>query len=243
MTDSFLVDATGPVVRIRLNRPEQGNPFTAEMMHTFAGLLREHGESADTRVIALTAEGKTFSIGRDPKEPKPAKEPTAYQLRKTVMAGVLGAYQAIRDTPVPVVACVQGDALGFGAALAGCCDITLVSSAARFAFPEIEHNIPATLGVSAVLSTVPLKAAKWLAYSAETITAEQALAVGLASKVLPAEGFTGACEQVLNTLAAKPRTTLEVLKLYFSKAPGMPPDTASEYAGTLLGLAMTQKPK
>ena len=50
---------------------------------------------------------------------------------------------------MPVVACVQGDALGFGAALAGCCDITLVSSAARFAFPEIEHNIPATLGVSA----------------------------------------------------------------------------------------------
>jgi enoyl-CoA hydratase/carnithine racemase len=243
MTDSFLVDATGPVVRIRLNRPEQGNPFTPEMMHTFAGLLREHGESAETRVIALTAEGKTFSIGRDPKEPKPEKEPTAYELRKTVMAGVLGAYQAIRDTPVPVVACVQGDALGFGAALAGCCDITLVSSAARFAFPEIEHNIPATLGVSAVLPTVPLKAAKWLAYSAETITAEQALAVGLASKILPAEGFPGGCEQVLNTLAAKPRTTLEVLKLYFLKAPGMPPETASEYAGTLLGLAMTQKPK
>jgi enoyl-CoA hydratase/carnithine racemase len=243
MTDSFLVDATGPVVRIRLNRPEQGNPFTPEMMHTFAGLLREYGDSAETRVIALTAEGKTFSIGRDPKEAKPAKEPTAYELRKTVMAGVLGAYQAIRDMPVPVVACVQGDALGFGAALAGCCDITLVSSAARFAFPEIEHNIPATLGVSAVLSTVPLKAAKWLAYSAETISAEEALAVGLASKILPAEGFTGACEQVLNTLAAKPRTTLEVLKLYFSKAPGMPPDTASEYAGTLLGLAMTQKPK
>jgi enoyl-CoA hydratase/carnithine racemase len=243
MTDSFLVDATGPVVRIRLNRPEQGNPFTPEMMHTFAGLLREHGESAGTCVIALTAEGKTFSIGRDPKEPKPAKEPTAYELRKTVMAGVLGAYQAIRETPVPVVACVQGDALGFGAALAGCCDITLVSSAARFAFPEIEHNIPATLGVSAVLSTVPLKAAKWLAFSAETISAEEALAVGLASKILPAEGFTGAYEQVLNTLAAKPRTTLEVLKLYFSKAPGMSPDTASEYAGTLLGLAMTQKPK
>jgi enoyl-CoA hydratase/carnithine racemase len=242
MADSFLVDATGPVVRIRLNRPEQGNPFTPEMMHTFVGLLREHGESAATLVIALTAEGKTFSIGRDPKEPKPAKEPTAYELRKTVIAGVLGAYQAIRDTPVPVVACVQGDALGFGAALAGCCDITLVSSAARFAFPEIEHNIPATLGVSAVLCTVPLKAAKWLAYSGETITAEEALAVGLASKILPAEGFTGACEQVLNTLAAKPRTTLEVLKLYFSKAPGMPPDTASEYAGTLLGLAMTEKP-
>jgi len=243
MADSFLVDATGPVVRIHLNRPEQGNTFTPEMMHTFAGLLREHGEAAETRLIALTAEGKVFSKGRDPNTPKPEKEPTAYELRKTVMAGVLGAYQAIRDTPVPVVACVQGDALGFGAALAGCCDITLVSAAAHLAFPEIEHNIPATLGVSAILPTVPLKAAEWLAYSAETITAEQALTVGLASKIFPAEGFSGACEQVLSSLAAKPRTTLEVLKLYFSNAPGMPPDTASEYAGTLLGLATTQKPK
>ena len=52
MADSFLVDATGPVVRIRLNRAEQGNPFTPEMMHAFAGFLREHGESAETRVIA-----------------------------------------------------------------------------------------------------------------------------------------------------------------------------------------------
>jgi enoyl-CoA hydratase/carnithine racemase len=243
MADSFLIDAAGPVVRIHLNRPEKGNAFSPEMMHSFAGLLREHGQSADTRLIALTAEGKMFSMGRDPNTPEPEKEPTAYELRKTVMAGVLGAYQAIRDTSVPVVACVQGDALGFGAALAGCCDITLVSSAARFAFPEIEHNIPATLGISAILPTVSLKAAKWLAYSAETISAEEALAVGLASKVLPAEGFSGACEQVLNALAAKPRTTLEVLKLYFSKAPGMPPDTASVYAGTLLGLATTQKPK
>lgn len=161
MADFFVVDAAGPVVRIHLNRPEQGNAFTPEMMHTFAGLLRGHGKSAETRLIALTAEGKLFSMGRDPNTPKPEKEPTAYELRKTVMAGVLGAYEAIRDTPVPVVACVQGDALGFGAALAGCCDITLVSSAAHFAFPEIEHNIPATLGVSAVLSMVPLKAAKW----------------------------------------------------------------------------------
>jgi enoyl-CoA hydratase/carnithine racemase len=119
----------------------------------------------------------------------------------------------------------------------------LVSSVARFVFPEIEHNIPATLGVSAVLPTVPLKAAKWLAYSAETISAEEALAFGPASKVLPAEGFLGACEQVLSTLAAKPRTTLEVFKLYFSKAAGMSPDTASKYAGALLGLATTEKPK
>jgi enoyl-CoA hydratase/carnithine racemase len=243
MADSFLVDASSPTVRIHLNRPQEGNVFTPEMMHTFAGLLREHGESAETRVIALTAEGKMFSAGRDPNTPTPKEESTAYEIRKTVMAGILGAYQAIRDAPVPVVACVQGDALGFGAALAGCCDITLVSAAAKFAFPEIEHNIPATLGVSAVLPTVPLKAAKWLAYSGETITAEEALAVGLASKILPSEGFSGACEQVLTALAAKPRTTLEVLKLYFSKAPGMAPDTASEYAGTLLGLATTQKPK
>lgn len=111
MADSFLIDATGPVVRIHLNRPEQGNAFTPEMMHTFAGLLKEHGKSAETRLIALTAEGKMFSMGRDPNTPKPDKEPTAYELRQTVMAGILGAYQAIRDTPVPV-ACVQGDALG-----------------------------------------------------------------------------------------------------------------------------------
>src|ERR1700691_3063877 len=90
MVDSFVIDATGPVVRIHLNRPESGNAFTPEMMHSFAGFLREHGESAETRLIALTAEGKMFSMGRDPHTPKPEKEPTAYELRKTVLAGGLG---------------------------------------------------------------------------------------------------------------------------------------------------------
>jgi enoyl-CoA hydratase/carnithine racemase len=82
-----------------------------------------------------------------------------------------------------------------------------------------------------------------LAYSAETISAEEALAFGLASKVLPSEGFSGACEQLLAALATKPRTTLETLKVYFSFAPGLSPDTASDYAGALLGLATTQKPR
>ena len=59
-------------------------------------------------------------------------------------------------------------------------------------FPEIEHNIPATLGVSAILPTVPLKAAEWLAYSAETITAEEALAcISHTGRVLHRAGVQG----------------------------------------------------
>jgi enoyl-CoA hydratase/carnithine racemase len=51
MADFFVVDAAGPVVRIHLNRPEQGNAFTPEMMHTFAGLLRAHGMANPPRRV------------------------------------------------------------------------------------------------------------------------------------------------------------------------------------------------
>jgi enoyl-CoA hydratase/carnithine racemase len=152
------------------------------------------------------------------------------------MGAVLAVYEAIEVSPVPIVACVQGDAIGFGAALAGACDVTLASSAARFALPEIDHSIPATLAMSALVRRVPQKALAHLIYSAESVSAETAVAIGLASKVLPAAAFEAEAEAYLATLAARPRLVLETIKRYLGKAQDLSPQMAAEYAGTLLAL-------
>jgi enoyl-CoA hydratase/carnithine racemase len=231
----FKVTRDGAVARVDLNRPEEGNALTRSMMLRFAEVLRELGTDTKINVIAIGGRGGQFCRGRDGRGESRAGM-TPYEIRVQMMGAVLGAYQAIADVPVPVVALVHGDALGFGAALATGCDITLASSNARFAFPEIEHDIPPTMAMCAALGKVAAKALVYLIYSAEHVSAEQAVMLGLASKVLPQATFAADADAFLGTLASRPRLVLETIKRYQAKAAHLTPDMASEYAGTLLAL-------
>ena len=231
----FKVTRDGAIARIDLNRPEEGNALTRAMMIRFAALLRELGGAPDINVVAICGRGGQFCRGRDVKgESRTGMTP--YDVRVKLMGAVLDSYQAIWDVPVPVVALVHGDALGFGAALAVGCDITLTSSNARFAFPEIEHDIPPTMAMYAALGKVQAKALTYLIYSAEQVSAEQAVTLGLASKVLSQASFAADAEAFLKKLAGRPRLVLETIKRYQAKAAHLTPDMASEYAGTLLAL-------
>jgi enoyl-CoA hydratase len=134
---------------------------------------------------------------------------------------------------------VKGKALGFGAALAGCCDITLAADTARFSFPEIEHKTPPTLAMTAVMRSVQRKSLGYLIYSAEEIDANVALTIGLVSRVFPAQQFDRDVDAFLATLATRPRLTLETIKRFQNKAAMLDQDMMSEYAGTLMAVART----
>jgi enoyl-CoA hydratase/carnithine racemase len=236
------VDKSGPVVKLDFNRPDQGNAATTAMMHEIIEAVRTYGSDPATRVVALVARGEAFCTGREVGgAPPSAPERSAYELRNTVLAAVLDVYAALAACPVPTVACVQGDALGFGAALAAACDITLLSDKAHMGFPEIEHNIPPSLAMSAAMQCVPPKALMWLVYSAEKVDAATAVAMGLASRSLPAAGFAREVEAFLERLATRPRRVLETIKNYHTKARKMAPEAASDYAGTLLALLSTAR--
>ena len=231
----FKVARDGAIARVDLNRPDEGNALTRAMMLRFAQVLRELGADTQVNVITVGGRGAQFCRGRDGKGESRAGM-TPYDVRVKMMGAVLDAYQAIWDVPVPVVALVHGDALGFGAALAVACDITLAAANARFAFPEIEHDIPPTMAMCAALCKVPAKALTYLIYSAQLLNAEESVAAGLASRVLPQAGFAADAEAFVKKLAGRPRLVLETIKRYQAKAAHLTPDMASEYAGTLLAL-------
>lgn len=236
------IDATGPVVKLDLNRPDQGNAATKAMMREIVDAVRTHGANPETRIIAIVARGDQFCSGREVGGgPSPAPERSAYELRTTVLSAVLDVYEALAACPVPTVACVQGDALGFGAAMAAACDITLVSDNTHIGFPEIEHNIPPVLAMSAAIRYVPAKALNWLVYSAERIDAATAVSMGLASHAFPDADFSRETEAFLERLATRPRLVLETVKRYHSKARDMILTSASDYAGTLLALLSTAR--
>jgi enoyl-CoA hydratase/carnithine racemase len=233
--DPFIVLREGAVARIILNRADEGNALTRAMMRQLSTSIRELGADSGVHVLVLEARGPQFCRGRDGKgESRAGLKP--HEVWSQMMGAVLGVYQAISEAPVPVVSRLQGDAIGFGAALAIGCDVTLATEQCRLSLPEIEHGIPPTLAISAALGKVSSKALSWLVYSAEPVDAPRAVQLGMVSKTFPAGTFEAESLQFVRDLAQRPRLVLETIKRYMSKAPELSPAMASEYAGVLLAV-------
>jgi enoyl-CoA hydratase len=231
----FKVSQKGSVAHIDLNRAEEGNSLTRAMMFQLAKILRNCGADPSTNLVVIEGSGSFFCKGRDGKgESRTGMTP--YEIRVNMMGAVLDVYKAMTDVPVPVIAKVHADAVGFGSAMAVACDLTLASSQVKFSFPEIEHDIPPTMAMCAALGKIPSKALSYLIYSAEAVDAQEARSLGIASKVYPQESFQSDSLAFIEKLSSKPRLVLETIKKYQEKATHVSPDMALEYAGTLLAL-------
>jgi enoyl-CoA hydratase/carnithine racemase len=223
------------VVRIDLGRPEEGNTLTRGMMRDLAEKIRTCASDPEARVIVIEGRGAHFCRGRDGRGESTAGL-APHQVREQMMGAVLGVYAAINASPIPVVSLVHAPAVGFGAALAGGCDITLAAQDTTFAFSEIKHGIPPTLAMAAVMKKVPQKALMWLILSGREVSAQEGVALGLVSQTFTSEAFAGETETFLNELASRPRLILETIKKFMLTAQDMSAAQQSEYAGTLLAL-------
>ena len=231
----FPVTTHDGIARIDLGRPEEGNSLTRGMMRRLAEVIRSAGANPDTHVVVIAGRGPQFCKGRDGRGETTAGL-TPNDIRVQMMGAVLGVYDAINASPVPVVSLVHGPAIGFGAALAGGCDITLASEASKFAFSEIKHGIPPTLAMAAVMKKVPQKALAWLIFSGGEVTPQEGVTFGLVSKIYPAASFPQDCDAFLTELALRPRLVLETVKKFLLNAGDLSASMQSEYAGTLLAL-------
>ncbi len=231
----FKVTQKGTVAHIDLSRPNEGNALTRGMMFQLAQALRASAQDPLIHLVVIESSGDYFCKGRDGKGESRAGM-TPYEIRVNMMGAVLDVYKAISDVPVPVVAKVHADAVGFGSAMAVACDLTLASSQVKFSFPEIEHDIPPTMAMCAALGKIPAKALSYLIYSAESVDALEAKQLGMASKVYAQASFEVEVNAFIEKLSSKPRLVLETIKKYQEKATHASPDMALEYAGTLLAL-------
>lgn len=224
-----------------IERESEGNQLTLGMISALAGAIRQAGQQ-DISAILIRSQGSDFSLGRDTRPAAAAPAPAsaavasanALSMRSGMTSPILDVYDAIAGAAVPVIARVQGRALGFGCALATACDITIAADVARFQLPELEKNLPPTLAVSAMMARVPRKALTWMVYSMQQIDAQAALSLGIVSQVVPLAQLDDACEQIAAGLAQRSRPALVAVKDYFRSAPGMDARAASDYAANLL---------
>ena len=191
---SLRTERDGDVLRVVLARPERRNAFDAALIDELAAAFADVG---DVRAVVLSGEGPSFSAGADVEWMRSSvdlsfDENVADALRLRAML------DAIDGCPAPVIARVQGHALGGGCGLVACSDIVIAEPAAQFAFSEVKLGIvPAVISPFA-LAKIGTGAARRYFVTGERFSAAEALRIGLVSEV--AEDLDAAVDRVLGEL-------------------------------------------
>jgi enoyl-CoA hydratase/carnithine racemase len=236
MSDLIRSSRDAAVASITIDRPGEGNVLTLDMLRALTAAIKSAAAS-DAKVIALRSTGVDFCRGRDPKGGP--VNPTALVMRDQVLQPILDVYAALNDAPQPTVCAVQGAALGFGCAMATACDVTIAADNATFKLPEMTHNLPPTLAISALMTKVPRKAIAWMVYAMPEIDATAALQVGIVSAVVPLAKLDDAVAETVKTMTSRSAAALNAVKEYLRSAPMMEPRGAAAYGVALLSGVLT----
>lgn len=226
MSEELPVKQDGEVLRITINRPQDGNGMTDAMAVEMKGLLDNAHDTA--RVVVVQGAGNDYCIGRaSGRAPSPSNEALA---RRREYDAIFNCYTAFRNCQVPIVSKVRGRALGFGLTIAALSDITIAADTAQFQVPEMGHKILPTMVMSGLVDRVPRKAINYLVYTQRTIKPELALMYGIVSDVVPAADLDKAVEDVVaGILKCAAPATLGV-KEYLRTAMSMDTPGATDYA-------------
>ena len=230
MSDHIINQRDGEVARITIDRPDEGGIISDPMAVELAGMINE--AAIDAKVIVLRSAGPDFCIGRDPtgRVPGPSKDAMDYRNRSEV---VFDYYNAFRNSRAPVITAVQGRALGFGCATAALCDITIAADTARFALPEMGHNIMPTMAMSSLVDRVGRKGVVYMTYSHKEIDAHTALANGLVSLVVPEAELDNELEDLVQRITQANMVAVRAVKEYATSALTMDPTAFNAYAKNL----------
>ena len=227
MADTILHERKGEATHITLNRPDCGGLVSDAMAVELAHLI--DAAAAESKYIVFASIGDDFCLGRD-RAGRPFDPPKDALDARAQNEVVFNFYGAFRRAKIPVIAPVQGRALGFGCAIAAVCDITIAAQSARFALPEMGHNIMPTMAMSSLVDRVGRKGALYLTYSTEEIDAATALAYGLVSRVVPDDRLGAQLDQVCAALDKAPLAAVLAVKEYATNAITMSVEQASDFA-------------
>jgi methylglutaconyl-CoA hydratase len=205
------VDRQGVIGRIVLARRKKNNAIDRLTAEALFAALQNLESDHQVRIVHLTGDGDNFSIGTDlDAMDRLVSEPSDVQRQDAESLGRV--YLAARALMKPVVCSVRGRALGAGAGLALACDVTLAHQDAEFGFPDVRIGFVPAIVMTMLRRTVGEKRAADLVLSGRIINAEEAGAIGLVSRVLPAASFDADVEAMLAGLAGSSATSLALTK-------------------------------
>jgi enoyl-CoA hydratase len=215
--ECFGVEVDAFVATVTLKRPPvnaQNRRFREEIIAIFDGL----SDRSDVRAIVLTGDGKTFSAGADLKErPGLSEEIGAYPRHNRL---VRESFNAVMECEKPVVAAINGAAIGAGCVLALCCDILIAAEGAYLAMTEVDVGLAG--GVSHVRRFFRESDARLLIFTARRIPGPELHRMGVVSACVPGERLLGTAQEIAREIAGKSPLAIRAAKRSFNVTADMP---------------------
>ncbi|HWN71700.1 MAG TPA: enoyl-CoA hydratase-related protein [Haliangium sp.] len=225
-------DTHVPVARITLNRADKRNPIgpltIGELMHAFEAVR----ENEAARVVILTGAGSAFSAGGDLGAFSGTTEPTRSPIRPRSLVELFPAMHALGK---PIIAMVNGPAMGGGLGLMTACDVVVASDEATFGLPEIKVGLWPMMIMSEIVRNVGRKAALDLMLSGRHFQAQEALALGLVTRVVPHERLEAETMAMARAIAAHSPATIALGLRAFYDYQGMELEAGLAYLEKELG--------
>jgi 2-(1,2-epoxy-1,2-dihydrophenyl)acetyl-CoA isomerase len=236
--ETVLYEVTEGVATITLNRPEALNATNDQLYREMQGLIRDIASDDAVGAVIITGAGRGFCAGADVKSMNP--EMALLERRKRhrwILADIL---RPLVNLEKPVIAAVNGPAVGAGFNIALAADIIVASEAAVFSqiFTRL-GLVPDLGGLYLLTRVVGLNKAKELCFTAKKIDAREALALGIANHVVPADRLLEEARKLAAQIAAGPPTALSMIKTLLNKSSNSTFEQMLEYESFAQTLAYT----
>lgn len=237
-SDKVIFKKQENIAILSINRPEALNALNTDVLEALDLAIDKVEKDEDIHVIVLTGEGKAFVAGADIGE---MKDLDPVKAREFADKG-LNLFRKIELMEKPVIAAVNGFALGGGCELSMCCDIRIASDKAKFGQPEVGLGITPGFGGTQRLSRlVGIGRAKELIFTTDIIKAEEAYRIGLVNKVVPGEELMDATIEMAKNIASKGQLAVRYAKDAINKGSEVDLDTAMSIEKDLFALCFASE--
>ncbi len=213
----------GPVMRVTLNRPEVRNAFDDRMIAELTDWAEAAARAGDVRAAVLAGAGQMFCAGADARW---MADSIAYSRAENAedATRLMAMFAALDRLPFPLIARVQGAALGGGAGLTAVCDIVVAEDRALFGFPEVRLGIIPAVVAPYVLPKIGPSIARELFLTGMRFDATRAREIGLVHAVVPADALDAAIARYLKEIMRAAPGAVAAAKALIARVPALPHD-------------------
>ncbi len=229
----ILVEKRRRVLWVTINRPERRNAMNDEVLTGIGKALLDAESDAEVRAVVLTGSGdKAFCAGADIKD--------AGEDAKVVFAAedkdhpMIEMFRVVERCHKPLIARVNGHAMGGGMGLVCMCDLVVAADHAKFATPEAKIGVFPMMILCVLLPQIPLRKLKEMAFTAEPLTARQAQEFGIVNQVVASDQLDAVLENLLDKILANSPVALQLGKEAFQAMQNMSLEERFKYAQPMI---------
>ncbi len=223
--DHIVVGRNGAMTTLTIHRPERANALSLHTVRELKQAVEATRDFPETRVVVVTGAGeRSFVGGADIRE---LEQLDVFRGEQFIRA-VHGAFRAIREHPAPVIAAVNGYALGAGLELVMSCDIAIASDHAELGMPEVKVGLPSVIECALMPNIIGLMRTRELLLTGDHISADEAYRIGLVNQVVTLAELPAAVQRMAERLMRNEPRALFLQKELINRWLNLPMDEAIE---------------